>query len=234
MKDDQHRHLLLHPLGAGTLLIKLRERRRFLHRRLPARQRVGQEYPGAFCLVPRSSRGQALGQRRVEVLHGETDLQVRDDERRGHDLKPEHSLGGSLLHLCSCERAQSATLQVLCDAAQHLADVRAGAAAWIEHVDVLSRQPVLYAEVVPERHVHASNHVAHHLGRRVPDSELSAQRRVERLQERLVEVLHRLSLVEPLDERLAVHAIQRVGSPVQHLDEVQRPQSAWVGQLLEQ
>ena len=126
------------------------------------------------------------------------------------------------------------SLEVLRNAAQHLADVRAGAAAWIEHVHVLSRQPVRDAEVVPERHVHARHHVPHNLRRRVPDSEPLSQRGVECLQERLVEVLHRLSLVEPLEERLPVNAVERVGSPVQHLDEVQRPQPPGGGQLLEQ
>ena len=40
-------------------------------------------------------------------------------------------------------------LQVCCDATQHLSQVRAGAAAGVEHVHVLASQPVGDAQVVP-------------------------------------------------------------------------------------
>ena len=90
------------------------------------------------------------------------------------------------------------------------------------------------AEVVLERLVHARDHVPHHLGRCVPHAELLSQRGIELFEERLVEVLHGLALVEPLEERLPVHAVERVGGPVQHLDEAQRLELAGIGELLEQ
>ena len=56
--------------------------------------------------------------------------------------------------------------------------------------------------------------------RRVPDAELLAQFRVERFQERLVEVLHRLGVLEFGEERCALDAVERVGSPVHDFGEV--------------
>ena len=124
-----------------------------------------------------------------------------DDERRGHDLEAEDALGCGLLDARSCQSAQAASLQIVGDPAQHLGEVCPGAAAGIEHVDVLRRQPVGDAEIVLERPVHAGDHVAHHLGRRVPDAELLAQLGVERFKEWLVEILYRLTLAESCRRR---------------------------------
>ena len=52
--------------------------------------------------------------------------------------------------------------------------------------------------------------------------ELLAQFRVERLKERLVEELHRVSIIETLEEFIRVNAIERGGCPVQHFDQSQR------------
>ena len=94
---------------------------------------------------------------------------------------------------------------------EHLGNVGASAAARIEHVDVIGRQPVGDSEVIFESTVDAGDHVPYDLGRRVPDAKLLAQFRVERRQERLVEVLYRLAFVEPVEKmRAAPHG------PVQH------------------
>ena len=79
--------------------------------RLPSGQRVGEEHACAL--------GAVIRQRRVEVLHGQADLQVCDDERRGHDLESEHPLGCCLPHRHAGERTEALFLEVGGDAAEH-------------------------------------------------------------------------------------------------------------------
>ena len=141
-----------------------------------------------------------------------------DDEGRGHDLEPKYPAGGRLLHLRAGEGAQAFALEVGGDAAQHLGKVCAGAAAWVEDVDVPGRQPVGDTQVLLQRHVDPGDHVAHHLGGRVPDAQLLAQLRIEGLQEGLVEVGHRLSCVEAVKEGPAVDAVEGGRGPIQKLD----------------
>ena len=168
--------------------------------RLPAGQRIGQEDAGPFRPVIR--------QRRVQCLHGEPDPQVCDDEGGGHNLEAEHPLRGGLLHPRPCECTEAPAIEVGGDAAQRLGQECAGAAAGIEDVDVVRRQPVLDAEVVLQRHINAGYHVADHLGWGVPDTELLAQGRIEGLQERLVEIGHGLALVKPGEEGVPVHSVE--------------------------
>ena len=144
-----------------------------------------------------------------------------DDEGCGHDLEAEYALGGGLLHAGAGERAEAAALEVGGDASQHLGEVRAGAAAWVEYVDVIGGQPFGDSEVVLQRPVDAGDHVSDDLGGGVPDAELLAEDGVEGLQEGLVEVWDGLALAEPVEEGAAVDAVEGVGGPVQHLDEAQ-------------
>ena len=67
-----------------------------------------------------------------------------------------------------------------------------------------------------------------------PDAQLLAEGRIERFEERLVEIRHRLALVEPREELGPVHAVECRRGPVQHLDQAEWFQTARVGQLLEQ
>ena len=142
-----------------------------------------------------------------------------DDEGRWHDLEAEDALGCGLFDARSGQSPQAASFQISGDATQHLGEVCTRAAAWIKHVDVLRRQSIGYAEIILEGPVHAGDHVSHHLGRRIPDAKLLAQGGVERLKERFVEILHRLALVESIEEGFPLHAVQRRRRPVKHLDE---------------
>ena len=143
------------------------------------------------------------------------------DEGGGHDLEAEYALGGGLLHAGAGEGAESAALEVGCDASQHLGEVCAGAAAGVEYVDVVGGQPFGDSEVVLQGPVDAGDHVSDDLGGGVPDAELLAEGGVEGLQEGLVEVWDGLALAEPVEEGAAVDAVEGVGGPVQHLDEAQ-------------
>ena len=110
--------------------------------------------------------------------------------------KPNTRSAAALLDPRAGKRAEAASFEVGGDAAQHLGEVGSSAAAGVEHVDVLRRQPVRDAEIVLQRLVHAGHHVADDFGGRVPDAQLLAQAGVEGFQERLVEIGHRLALVE--------------------------------------
>ena len=158
----EYRRVLLDALGAVALLLQLGEGERLLDGGLPARERVSEEDAGA--LVP------VLGERGVEGLHGESDLEVCDDEGSGHDLEAEDAPGGRPLHVRPCQGSEAAVLEVGGDAAQDLGEVCAGAAAWVEDVDVIGGQAVGDAEVVPEGAVDAGDHVPHDLGGGVPDA----------------------------------------------------------------
>ena len=70
--------------------------------------------------------------------------------------------------------------------------------------------------------VDAGHHVLDDLRRRVPDAQLLAQLGVERLEERLVEVLHGVLLLEGGKEARPVDAVERLAGPVQDLLEVHR------------
>ena len=129
---------------------------------------------------------------------------------------------------------EALTFEIGGDAAQHLRQIGAGAAAGVKHVDVLRGETLRDAEIVLQRPVHAGDHVADHFGRRVPDAELLAQRRVEGFEERLVEIGHRLAFVEAGEEGVPVHPVEGGGRPVQHLDQAERLQATGLGELLEQ
>ena len=125
-------------------------------------------------------------------------------------------------------------MQVGGDAAQRLGEVGARAAAGIEDVDVVRREPVGDAEVVLQGAVDAGDHVADHLGGGVPDAKLLAEIGVEGFEEGLVEVGHRLALVEAFEEGLTVYAVKGRRGPVQHLDKAEGAQAAGAGDLLEE
>ena len=225
-EDDEDRGVLLHPRGAVAFFREFREGQPLGRAGLPAGERVGEEDAGALGAIVR--------QWRVEALQREAHLQVRDDERRRHDLKAEHALEGRLLHPCTSQGAQAGALQVGGDAAQHFGQIRAGAAARVQHVNVVRRQPGRDAQVLLQRQIDPRHHVAHHLGRRVPHAQLLAQIRVEGFQEGFVEVGHRLAFVKAGEEGAAVHPLKGRRRPIQHLHQAQRLQPPGIRELLEQ
>ena len=72
-EDHEYRPLLLHALRAVAFLLKFREGQRLVGAGLPTGQRVREIDAGALRSV--------VGQRRVEVLHGDADLKMSDDGR---------------------------------------------------------------------------------------------------------------------------------------------------------
>ena len=185
-EDHEDGRLLFHALCAVAFFFQFGEGQRLGRSRLPAVERIGEEDTRALRPVVR--------QRRVEILHGEPDLQMGDDEGRGHNLETKHPFQCRLLHPRTGERTKALSFQIGGDAAQHFGQIGPGAAARVEHVDVLRREAVRYAEVVLQCFVHTGDHVADDFHRRVPDTQLLAQVGIEGFQERLVEVGDQLRL----------------------------------------
>ena len=223
-EDDENGRLALHPVGSVALLFEFGKGQGLVRPRLPARERVGEEHARALLLA----------ERRAQFAQGEGDLQVRDDEGGGHDLEAENAPGRRLPHPRPRQRAQPPALEVGGDPPQNFGQIGARAAAGVENVDVLRRQPVGDAEIALERVVHAGDHVAHDFGRGVPDAEPLFERGVEGLQKRLVEIGNRLALVEAGEEGGPVHAVERGGRPVQRLHQVEQPEASGSGHLLKQ
>ncbi|MBB5553649.1 hypothetical protein GGI59_005468 [Rhizobium lentis] len=110
------------------------------------------------------------------------------------------------------------TLKVVLDAAQDGVDVASSSAARVEHVDALVRQTVGDAEFVLQCAIDPRDHVVDDLGRRIPDTELFAELRIEGFEERLVEILDGLALLEAPEEFGGFDTVEGVARPVQNLD----------------
>ena len=156
-------------------------------------------------------------------------------ERRGHDLETKDASQGRILR----HRQRRATLTFLLrerpdDPAQHLDQIGARAAARIEHVDILVRQPVGPAQFFAQHGVHAGDLILDDLRRGVPDTEFLAQFGIEGLEERFVEILDGVSFGELLEEFRAVHAVECGCGPVQHFHQAQRTQLGRGRDLLEE
>lgn len=82
--------------------------------------------------------------------------------------------------------------------------------------------------------MHARHHVLHDLGWGVPDPELFAQPGVERLKERLVEVLHGVALLEGAEEGGAVDAVEGFAGPVEHFVDVQHAERPRLREVVEE
>ena len=203
----------LYTLRSITFFLQFRECNHLLLpvRRLPSRQRIGQEHlrslPSALV----------LGEWRVQPLHRNPDLKMRDHEGRGHDFEAEHALYCRLFHPSADERPESLAFEIRSDAAQDFRQIGPGAAARVEDVDVLRCESICDAEVVLQCLVHPRDHVANDLARCVPDAKLLAQIGIERFQKWLVEIGDCIALGEAGEEGCAVHPVQRGGGPVQHL-----------------
>jgi hypothetical protein len=155
-------------------------------------------------------------ERRPELAHFQAELEVGNDERGGHDFEAEDALHGGLLHVLGDKRIVTAVRAQSCsDLTQYFGDVRPGAAARIEDVDVRVRQAIGNAEFIAEDGVHACHHVFHDFGRRVPHTKLLSKVRIELTEEGFIEVADRVFLFESNEELVAVDAVQEVRRPVE-------------------
>ncbi len=120
----------------------------------------------------------------------------------GRISKPKTRVRGGLLDvLREPARRRRFARSVACDASQHLDEVGAGAAAGIEDDDARVGEAVGDVQFLAQHRVDAGDHVVDDLRRRVPDAEFLAQLGVEGLEERLVEILDGVGLLEAGEER---------------------------------
>ncbi len=196
--------------------------------RFPAREGVGEIDADALGFVA------LRGERRAQVVEHEAELQVRDDERGGQDFKAEDALRGGLLHVRRDQGVAAFGLERLGDALQHFQQIRARAAARVQDDDVGVGEAVVEPQFLSQDRIDAGHLVLDDLRRGVPDAEFLPQVGVEGLQERLVEVLDGVLVLEPLEEFGAVHAVQGGGGPVQDLHEAETAEFAGRGYLFVQ
>lgn len=223
-EDNEDRPVLLNAIRRCALGLKRGKWQRLVRVRFPTGQRIGQIDRGAHV----------VGQRRIHCRQGEPSLQMRDDERRRHDLEPEDAAGRGFAQPVRERIAKSMVVQIVTNPMQHGVDEPAGPAARIENIDARVGETVRDLQFILERPIHTRDHVIDNFGRGIPDAELLAQDGVECCQERFVEVLNRLPLVETRHELGRVDAIERVTGPVEHLCQPKRPKLCGRSQLLEQ
>ena len=119
------------------------------------------------------------------------------------------------------QRIRSLRLEFGGDQAQHFDKVSAGAAAGVEHDDVGVGEAIRQAEFALQHGIHPRHLVAHDFFRGVPHAQLFAQCWVECLQEGFVKVLHRMFGLEFCEECGSIHAVERVGGPVEHFHQME-------------
>ena len=175
-----------------------------------------------------------LQQRRLHFRQEQPDLQVRHDVRRSQDFEPEDALAGGLAQELPGEGAAALLHEPVADEAKHRHDVRARSAARVQHQHVVGREAVGDVQLFPQHRVDAVHHVLDDLRRRVPHAQVLTQRRVEALQERLVEVLYGLFLLKLRKEGRAVDAVEGVGRPVHDLQQPEPAQLAGGDHLQEE
>jgi hypothetical protein len=113
-------------------------------------------------------------------------LKVGNHERRGKNLDAEDALLRRFFQVTGGEPVFAALFECPMNAVENFNQIRAGAAAGIEHVDVLVGKAKRQAQFLAQHGIDALHHVLHNLGRRVPDAKLLAQFGVKGLQEGLV------------------------------------------------
>ena len=185
-QDDEDRRSLLHAVGRVVLLLELRE---------------GQRVLAAPSAAP-SRSGRWSGKRRRACLPVSGALEVRQAAAQVAGGRPRTAPAGSRSRRRALWRPSSdrwrpgrrrpCPRSVCAMRLEHFDQVSPGAAARVEHIHVRVRQAVRDVQFLAQHAIHPLDHVLHDLRRRVPDAKLLAKLRVERFQERLVEILNRV------------------------------------------
>ncbi len=90
------------------------------------------------------------------------------------------------------------------------------------------------AQLAAQNPVDGFHHVLYDLRRRVPHTQFFAQLRVISFQERLVEILHRLGVLEAGEENSLIHPVQGLSGPIQHLVKPQGLELHGIRKLVEE
>lgn len=160
-------------------------------------------------------------------------MKMGDDEWSWEKLEAKDSILGGVLEVGGDEGVIAVLLlEGFVNFVQDLDEVGARAAARIENIDIFVSEAVGNVEFFAKDGVHASDHVLDDFGWRVPDTELLAEVRVERLKEGLVEVLDGVILLKSGEEGSAVDAIEDRSCPVEDFREIEFFELAGVGDFM--
>ncbi len=88
------------------------------------------------------------------------------------------------------------------------------------------------SKLLAQHPIDARDHVAHDLARRVPDAKLLAEIRVEGFEERFVEILDGVMVLERGEECGAVHPIENCSGPVEHLGQLEAGERSGIAGLM--
>src|SRR5690348_1083361 len=125
---------------------------------------------------------------------------MRHNKRRRENFKAEDSFGHCLLQALSRKGVASLCLQPLTDHRECFDKVRASSAAGVKHIYLWVGETVRDAKFRYKHLIDPAHHIAHDFFRRVPNAKLLPQLWVKGFEERFVEVLHCVTVVEALDE----------------------------------
>ncbi len=193
----------------------------------------------------RDPAGEGVGEKNLGALRGRErsagvfeklcDLQVRNDERRGHDLEAEDTGGGGAAEVCADERVVVPGLlaKSALNAVKYFDEIGSGAAARVEHLHVGAGEPERLVKLGAQEMIDALNHVADDFARGVPDPEFLAQLWIEGFKEGLVEVLDGVFLTEGCEE-VALDAVEGVGGVVEDLGDLDGVQRSGLGDGVEE
>ena len=131
----------------------------------------------------RNPSSQGVGEKDLGTLRGGegcagvfeklSNLEVRNDEGRRHDLEAEDARGSGAAEVGTDESVVFSSLlaQSTFDAVEDFDEVRSGAAAWVEYLHVGTGQTERFVEFSAQEVVHALDHVADDFARGIPDAE---------------------------------------------------------------
>ncbi|OHD69480.1 MAG: hypothetical protein A2177_11460 [Spirochaetes bacterium RBG_13_68_11] len=121
---------------------------------------------------------------------------MRDHERCGQDLESENTGSSGFLDVRSHECIAAFFAQGPGNPVEDFYQVRAGTTTGVKYDDIGVCQTIRDAQLSSEHDVDTFDLVPHDLARGIPDPQLFPQGRIERLQERLVEILDSVLFLE--------------------------------------
>ena len=200
--------------GGVAFFLKFWEEEAFLglFGRFPAGQSVGEEDADALVAF--------FGEGSAKVLEKKAKLEMGDDEGSRENFEAEDAIFGGFFQIGGDEGIAATLFESFVDAIENFDEIRAGAAAGIEHVDIFVGETVGKIEFFAEDGVHASDHIFDNFRRGVPDAEILAEFRVEGLEERFVKILDSVGLLEFCEKGGTVDAVENARSPVEDFSKI--------------
>ena len=220
-EDDEDRVLLLDLFGVFALAAELFEDYGLgMLFGNPAGESVGEKDSGAVI----------VGEGSACSLQQRGNLEVGDDEWRGHDLEAEDAGEGDGTEVVRDKRGVVTGIfkQRVMDAMQNGGEIGSGAATGVENADGGTGEAEGLIELGAEKMIDALDHVADDFFGGVPDAKFLAQLGVEGFKEGLVEVGNRFVFAEGFEEG-RLNAVEGFSGEVENLLKLDGIQRSGVG-----